>query len=272
MKFSKSTNILITNDDGIKSIGPSLILEIIENHENCTILCPNENKSCASKSMLLPMVPIKISNDVTSSGKNKSVYSCNGTPCDCVTLANHHSVMKKPDLVISGINYGLNVGYTTAISGTFGAAEIATAYGNKGVAISYDVHHYFQNENSLNKMKEDVRKYSKDLFEIIKTFFESENHDVALNINIPKNPKGIAVSHQSKCWAMSDPFLNKENSYTSPNYKILEELSEEGDDYQAIKNSLIAITPIRVGAITCEKSCEHITQYYSKILEKSAKI
>ncbi len=112
--------ILITNDDGYQSDGITKLSEVARQHGKVVIVAPDcqqSGKSCA----ITHSVPLKMT--LVSESDEMTVYSCNGTPVDCVKLSLYTIFKeKRPDLVISGINHGSNSSVNAVYSGTIGAA------------------------------------------------------------------------------------------------------------------------------------------------------
>lgn len=121
-------NILLTNDDGYLSTGITLLKKLLLPYGRVVIVAPSTWMSAKSCSITLghPISINKIDDDF---------YSCSGTPADCVSFA-LSSLNIDFDLVISGINHGLNISYDTMYSGTVGACLEALTFHKKAMAIS----------------------------------------------------------------------------------------------------------------------------------------
>ena len=121
--------ILLTNDDGVRSPGITSLAQQLRSLAQINTVAPNQDQSATSQSLTLlrPIHYEKISSDC---------YSVNGTPTDCVLMALNHILPRQPDLVISGINRGPNLGYDIAHSGTVAGAMEAARHGLQAVAIS----------------------------------------------------------------------------------------------------------------------------------------
>lgn len=121
--------ILLTNDDGYASDGIKALEEALGSRHEVWTLAPDSERSGMSHAMSLRH-PIKIRKRAEHS------YACSGTPADCVILAGHGVIPCKPDIVISGINRGPNLGTDLVYSGTAAAARQATILGIPGIAVS----------------------------------------------------------------------------------------------------------------------------------------
>lgn len=127
--------ILITNDDGIDSPGLQAAVDAVSDLGEVVIAAPNQQWSGSGRSM-----PISVTGRITevpSSGPR--AYAIDATPALCIIHAMGHLVDRKPDLVISGINFGENVGVDITISGTVGAAIEAAAFGIPALAVSLEM-------------------------------------------------------------------------------------------------------------------------------------
>ena len=113
----KLDNILITNDDGYESIGLKVLVKIAQQlSENIFIVSPKKNQSAKSKS-------ITIKKNINYREISKNFWIVEGTPTDCMIFALNHIFKKnKPDLILSGINAGSNIGDEVSYSGTVAAA------------------------------------------------------------------------------------------------------------------------------------------------------
>ena len=125
--------ILITNDDGVYYPGILALARILKQRHDVFLVAPRMEQSGISQAItfLRPIFPVPLAKDHVVSG-----YSVDGTPTDCIKLALEHLCPFRPDLVISGMNGGLNVGVNCCYSGTVGGALAATQFGLPAMAIS----------------------------------------------------------------------------------------------------------------------------------------
>lgn len=126
--------ILLCNDDGYQALGiQTLARHLREHNHEVYVVAPSEERSGQSHAMTFfrPIVTKRI---------DDSTWSVQGTPGDCAALALHHFLKgQPPELVVSGINHGLNVGWDVNYSGTVGAATEAALLGHKAIAVSVDL-------------------------------------------------------------------------------------------------------------------------------------
>jgi 5'-nucleotidase len=121
--------ILITNDDGVESPGLKVLASALRPLGNCVIVAPDRDNSAASHSLTMNR-PLKVTRI------QEDYYSVDGTPTDCVVIGLNKILGKRPDLLVSGINPGPNLGDDIAYSGTVSAAVEGTMYGIASLAVS----------------------------------------------------------------------------------------------------------------------------------------
>jgi 5'-nucleotidase len=125
-------NILLTNDDGIYAEGLWAMKKALARQHRVFVVAPDKERSAIGHSITL-LDPLRIS-EITTNGD--SGYAVNGTPADCVKLAVQEILQQRPDLVVSGINPGANVGINLNYSGTVSAAKEAALLGLPAIAVS----------------------------------------------------------------------------------------------------------------------------------------
>lgn len=123
------TTILLTNDDGIHSRGIKALQEALQPLGKIIVIAPERDNSAGSHSLTMHR-PLKVQQ------LEEDVYTVDGTPTDCVAIGLKKLLSKPPDLLISGINSGANLGDDISYSGTVSAAIEATMYGIPSIAIS----------------------------------------------------------------------------------------------------------------------------------------
>ena len=121
--------ILISNDDGYQAPGLLALTRILKKIAEVVVVAPDREQSATSHALTLHR-PLR----VTEHGKG--LYAVDGTPTDCITLAIHELLDRKPDLVVSGINLGANLGDDVHYSGTVSAAMEAAILGIPSLAVS----------------------------------------------------------------------------------------------------------------------------------------
>lgn len=231
--------ILITNDDGIKAPGIiALAKEISKNHE-VTVVAPREQKSAASHSISIHN-PIKIREEKID-GLDCKAYSVVGTPADC-TQAGLSLLCENIDLVISGINRGLNCGTDILYSGTVSAAVEGAIYGVPSIAMSMEV--------DWEKYDEDYGKAAKwacKILDIVQG--EYLRKDVVINVNVPNVNEdkimGVRVCRIGKSTYKTQYILVEENE--DKIYKTTgtrNEIEEDDSDLYYLSKGYVTVTPL----------------------------
>ena len=168
--------ILITNDDGVEAKGIKELTECLRDLGDIVVFAPDGPRS-GMASAITSLVPIKYT--LVRKEKGLTVYSCTGTPVDCVKLAINEVLERKPDLLASGINHGGNHAICIQYSGTMGAAAEGCVFGIPSMGVSLLDHRAdadFAESCRLGRML--ARR-------IIK---EGLPHGTYLNLNVPNVP------------------------------------------------------------------------------------
>ncbi len=128
--------ILISNDDGVFAEGIRTLASVaVSRGHEVTVVCPDQERSATGHGLTLHS-PIRAERADELFEKEVTAWGCNGTPADCVKLALNELLEKKPDLIISGINHGPNLGTDIFCSGTVAAALEGTLDGIPSIAVS----------------------------------------------------------------------------------------------------------------------------------------
>ena len=226
--------ILVTNDDGYTSIGlKKLVEELVEYFKKSQILviAPKTQKSATSHSIILKgNIEFKQVEDIVP---NVKTYYCDGNPADCVSFA--RCVLKYSyDLVVSGCNNGINLGYDIIYSGTVAGASDGLIDGKKGLAVSCKVGDF----DSITNVKTVLEYiYQNNLF---------EKTDL-LNVNLVKEPLGIKLTKMGKSYYGAYYDQNDDGTYT-PRMGVVEpdKTNDDETDWYAFSNNYISITPLTI--------------------------
>jgi 5'-nucleotidase len=223
--------ILVTNDDGIYSPGLAVLAEVAAAFGQVRIVAPDVEQSSVAHAVTATR-PL---HHRRARVENFEAYRVDGTPADCVALGTH--LWEGVDLVVSGINLGLNVGNSMWHSGTLAAAKQAALLGIRGVAFSAPA-------------SEDVVGYAPlrpALDEAFQCVLEATQLPL-VNVNFPAEPKGLAWTRQSvrhydgRMLGGTDP-LGREHFWFVPRAIAA---PEEGTDRWAIEAGLVSMTPLRL--------------------------
>lgn len=234
--------ILVSNDDGIHAKGLHNLIDVAREFGNVIVAAPAEGMSGMSHAITIkyPLRANKIKEE-----EGLKVYSCEGTPVDCVKLALNHLVDKRPDLVLSGINHGSNSSSSVVYSGTMAAAMegCVNMMPSAGFSLlSYDP------DADFSVARDVVRT-------IVRNILENGLEDgVCLNVNIPALPKdelmGITVCRQTRGYwkeefvRRMDPH-NREYFWLTGTYFNAEEDAEDSDEF-ILKQNRVSVVPITV--------------------------
>ena len=148
--MSAEPQILLTNDDGIKSPGLWAAAEALDELGFVTVIAPREQASGTGRSFPSNYDGQVHEEILNVNGKEWTVHALGGTPAMAVLYGIFDLIPGKPDLIVSGINYGLNVGSGVTISGTVGAALEGAAAGIPSMAISLETEKEFHSTYSLD--------------------------------------------------------------------------------------------------------------------------
>lgn len=229
--------ILIANDDGIYSPGIVALAEVAAHFGDVRIVAPDVEQSSmshaitASRPLSYRRTPIK----------GFEAYRVNGTPADCVALGTHH--WEKIDLVLSGINLGLNLGNSVWHSGTLAAAKQAALLGLRGIAFSTPV----------TEDVPDFPRLAPYVARVLEILLRKPSFKL-VNVNIPVEPRGLRWTSQScrqydgKVVPSQDPMGRTHYWFTVTPIQG----TEEGTDRRAIEEGFVSITPLRLD-LTNEK-------------------
>jgi len=233
--MQKQPLILITNDDGLGAQGISVLIQCMLKLGQVIVVAPNGARSGASCS-ITPIVPVKLT--LESEQENLSVYSCSGTPADCVKLALEKVVPRRPDLIVSGINHGDNASVSIHYSGTVGAVLEGCM---KGVpSIGYSLR--------TRKQECDFQPYL-DAVERVASYVLKNglSKDVCLNVNFPEVPvlKGISVCRMSRgIWESEWKDTDTPGIYTLTGHFTNLEPEADDTDYWALDHDMASVTPL----------------------------
>ena len=125
--------ILITNDDGVWAKGINELIECLKDLGDLVVFAPDGPRS-GMGSAITSLVPIKYT--LLKKEEGLTIYSCTGTPVDCVKLAINEVLERKPDLLVSGINHGGNMAICVNYSGTMGAAAEGCIFNVPSMGVS----------------------------------------------------------------------------------------------------------------------------------------
>lgn len=235
--------ILITNDDGYMSRGINCLIECLRGVGRIIVCAPDSPRSGFSASFTCTH-PVNLSR-ISDDGE-VTVFSCSGTPVDCVKLALHRLFSsRKPDIILSGINHGGNESICVMYSGTMGAVFEGCVVGIPSVGFSLLDHRYEADFSAslpfVRKIVEHVLKHSLE-------------DGVCLNVNVPNTNaiKGIRICRQAKgCWEQEFHYLEGDEMRETAQFQVtgvyvnLEPDAADTDRYW-LEHDYISVVPQHV--------------------------
>lgn len=226
--------ILVSNDDGINAEGIKALARVLKRLGDVYVVAPDRERSAASHSLTFHR-PLRV-NKVSPGW-----YSVDGTPTDCISLAVNRILPRRPDIVVSGINRGGNLGEDVSYSGTVSAAMEGTLLGIPSIAVSLVGLKSFDFKSAA--------AFAAKLTRFV--FKHSLPPDTLLNVNVPsvKTIKGHRITVQGKR-TFGDTIVEKIDPRGRKYYWIGGEIIKieggRGTDYHAIRRGYISITPLHL--------------------------
>ena len=249
--FMSSKRILITNDDGITAPGIKALEQGLAGAGEVTVIAPDREMSATSQSISLH-TPLRIHRI------NDRHYGINGTPADSVILALYKILPQRPDLVVSGINPGGNLGENVVYSGTVGGAMEAAVHGVPSFAISL----VSRKDLDFSAAAAFAAQLAAKILE------EGLELGVCLNVNVPCGEvRGVRITRQSQ--KISQNLVMEQKDPRGRPHYWLDETVEFGEvepdsDYGAVQAREISVTPLQVDR-THYPSLNHISRWLPEL-------
>jgi 5'-nucleotidase len=245
--------ILVSNDDGYRAEGIVHLRDALRPFAETTIMAPDRNRSGASNSLTLE-TPLRVER------VDENLYYVNGTPTDCVHIAITGLLEHEPDVLISGINNGANLGDDVLYSGTVAAAMEGRFLGIPSIAVSLvlaGAEHYATAAKLVRKLVE------RNVTDPLPT-------DVILNINVPDVPfealKGVRATRLG-FRHKSEPAVKALDPHNRPIYWIgpagAGQDTGPGTDFHAIAEGFVSVSPIKVD-LTAHASIEKVATWFER--------
>ena len=244
--------ILISNDDGYEAKGIKQLTKSLSEIAEVIVVAPSENKSAASSSLTLgrPLKPIQI---------EKNIYAIDATPSDCVHLALCGFIKESIDLVVTGINFGANLGDDTIYSGTVAGAIEGRFLGLPSIAMSlasWECNHF-----------ETAGEIAKKL--VIQIDKSKLSYNTIINVNVPDIPlseiQGIKTTRLGSRHKSEPSIKDKEDTslyWIGENGKEAD--NSEGTDFNAISNNFVSVTPLQIDT-TKYSEVKRVSDWLQKI-------
>ena len=246
-------NILLTNDDGIHAEGLWALEKALSGEHRTTVVAPDMERSAVGHSITL-LQPLRVNRIQTNGGRG---YAVSGTPADCVKIAVLEIMEARPDVVVSGINPGPNVGINLNYSGTVSAAKEASLMGIPAIAIS-------QNPNPENVYGVAANFVGTLIAKIMENGLPSGTF---LNVNVPachpNQIEGIRITRQGISrlkeifYRRTDP---REQTYYWQGVETQIFDQDVDTDGAALSRNCISITPVQCD-MTDHQAMEHLKSW-----------
>ncbi len=228
--------LMLSNDDGYFSPGLACLAEVLSAVAEVIVVAPERDRSGASNSLTLDR-PLNLRRAANG------FYYVNGTPTDCVHLAVTGMLDTQPDMVISGINAGANMGDDTIYSGTVAAATEGFLLGIPAIAVSLVGRKWAHYDTAARVVKDLVLQFEKN----------THVHPWLLNVNVPDIPyeqlKGREVTRLGKRHK-AEPVVKSINPHGETVYWVgaagKEQDAGTGTDFNAIARQCVSITPLQI--------------------------
>lgn len=230
--------ILLSNDDGYFAPGLNVLAEHLSSIATITVVAPERDRSGASNSLTLDR-PLSLRQS------SNGFFHVNGTPTDCVHMAVTGLIPELPDMVVSGINHGANMGDDTIYSGTVAAATEGYLLGIPSIAVSLvrsdDGGHF---EAAARVAKDMVQRFQRRAFAA---------GPMLLNVNIPDVPfdkiRGVKVTRLGKRHK-AEPVVKSVNPRGETVYWVgaagAAQDAGEGTDFHAVATGWVSVTPLQM--------------------------
>jgi 5'-nucleotidase len=246
------THILLTNDDGYEAPGLRALAAECAEFSTVSIVAPSREQSGAAQSLTLRQ-------PIVCHAVDEREWAIDGTPADCVIVALHKLLPEKPDVVISGINFGANLGENVYYSGTVGAAREAALHHIPAIAMSLC--------SKVPKVSfANAARVARSAAEIV--LKEGLPDQVLLNVNVPEPwTGGVAFTRQSKKITRNQLSEGKDprgRMYFWLFEQRIDKDVEPETDYAAIFAGSVSITPLHLDP-THTQSLNHLSHWAKPI-------
>ena len=228
--------ILLSNDDGYFAPGLAALAEVVRQIAHIDVVAPERDRSGASNSLTLSR-PLRVQHAANG------FYYVDGTPTDCVHLAITGLLAQEPDIVISGINHGANLGDDVIYSGTVAAAMEGRFLGLPAIAVSL--------------VGREGKHFATAARVVLRLFERLKSHpfptDTILNVNVPDVPfeqlggfEATRLGHRHK----AEPVIKSADPHGNAIYWVgppgAEADAGPGTDFYAVRQNRVSVTPLHV--------------------------
>ena len=266
----KKPLILVTNDDGITSVGIRILVELMQEIGEVVVVAPDSPQSGMGHAVTIGNTLRLFETDVFEILSGVKAYKCSGTPADCIKISKKFALKNRtPDLVVSGINHGSNTSISVLYSGTMSAAIEAAMEGLPAIGFSLCD---YSPEADFSHIKDFVLRISR---QVLKTGLPK---GVALNVNFPakstEKVKGIKICRQAKAkWEeefdeRKDP--NGLRYFWLTGSFVNHDKGEDHDEW-AIANNYVSVVPCQFD-LTAHHTISFLNQEWEILNDKSPQV
>ena len=251
--------ILVTNDDGITSPGIRMLIKQMNILGDVVVVAPNSPQSGKSHAISISE-PLRCDPIDIDTGPQIE-YSCSGTPADCIKLAIHEILDRRPDIIVSGVNHGSNASVNVIYSGTMAAAIEGAMQGIPSIGFSILDYDWNTDFSFAEKYVSEITS---------KVIHQGLPNGVCLNVNIPKaknkDYNGVRVCHQT-IGKWEEDFDKRKDPFDKDYYWMSGEFKNQDDskncDIRTLENDFISIVPIQFD-LTSHDSIDFLGEYFNK--------
>lgn len=237
--------ILLTNDDGVHAAGLLALHGVFSQLADVVVLAPERNWSATSHAKTMHK-PLRVHAARLADGT--PAHACSGSPTDCVALAAAGVLGVKPDLVVSGVNNGHNMGNDVTYSGTVACAMEATIWQIPGIAVSAPFPAWCKAD--VEEVRMLAARYAGQIAQKVLT--EGLPAGTLLNINVPgvatDEVRGVEITRLGRR-DYKDELIKREDPYGQPYYWLGGppiDFPDDGTDVGAVANHYVSVTPIKL--------------------------
>jgi len=248
-------HILVTNDDGYTAPGILKLISVVQELGDVTVVAPEDPMSGAGHAITVRH-PLRLKKRSHENGVE--IWSCKGTPVDCVKLGEQIVLRKKPDLVVSGINHGSNASVNIVYSGTMAAVLESTISGIPSIGFSICDYRHDADFSHVDKYIKQIAR------EVLK---KGLPENTCLNVNIPavngEDIMGVKVCEQANArWVeeydeRKDP-ADRDYYWLTGKFELRDE--RDSTDEWALRQNYVSVVPVHYD-LTAHHAMEHIKDF-----------